>query len=537
MDSRQPLHDLPMGEFIGADKEKVRIMIDVKLRYLRGEITLEESRAELKRHMDRVTPEEFALVEQYLHDFGISDDEMHDKMDDVLEMFDELMDKSGLDAPPGHPIHTFRQETRAIRGLIAKCRAQAEKKFIQNEWAVLMDQLDQVNIHNARKHNQLFPMLEKVGFDRPSKVMWTFDNENRDAIKAARVALQEGREEDFLRLQAEAVNLVEEMMGREEDILFPTAMKLVSQADFVAMARSDHEIGYCLIDPPPAWPTSAAEAAPAPSGNLAQELAQLLGKYGLTGGGQSSTGDEVLDVAQGKLTLHQINLIFKHLPVDLSYVDEHDLVAFYSDTKHRVFPRSAGVIGREVRNCHPRESVATVERIIEAFRSGAQDEAEFWIQAGPKFIYILYVAVRDEDGTFRGVLEMMQDATHIRSLTGQQRILSWDDAHAAGTAQSAAASAPAAPAGEPAASAEAADQGETYGITPQSTVGALVKQRPYLKDVLLSLSPKFEKLNNPILFATMANVATLEMVSARGNIPVEQIVSALREAVKARENG
>ena len=115
------------------------------------------------------------------------------------------------------------------------------------------------------------------------------------------------------------------------------------------------------------------------------------------------------------------------MKVDLSYVDENDIVKFYTDTEHRVFPRSAGVIGRMVQNCHPRESVATVEAIIKAFRNGDQDEAEFWIEKNGRFIYIIYNAVRDDQGNFRGVLEMMQDVTHIRSLTGNRKLLSWDN--------------------------------------------------------------------------------------------------------------
>ncbi len=104
------------------------------------------------------------------------------------------------------------------------------------------------------------------------------------------------------------------------------------------------------------------------------ELADLLARHGLGSKGQSS--DEVLHVAEGRLTLEQINLLFRHLPVDLSYVDENELVKFYTDTPHRVFPRSREVIGREVSKCHPPKSVHIVEEIIEKFRRGEQSKAE-----------------------------------------------------------------------------------------------------------------------------------------------------------------
>ena len=131
------------------------------------------------------------------------------------------------------------------------------------------------------------------------------------------------------------------------------------------------------------------------------------------------------------MTFEQINLVYKHMPVDFSYVDENEIVRFYTDTDHRVFPRSKNVIGRDVKNCHPRTSVHLVEEIIEKFRRGEQNEVDFWINKPGLFIYIYYVAVRDEEGRFRGVLEMMQDCTRIRSLEGSRTLLSWDKSNKA----------------------------------------------------------------------------------------------------------
>jgi DUF438 domain-containing protein len=129
---------------------------------------------------------------------------------------------------------------------------------------------------------------------------------------------------------------------------------------------------------------------------------------------------------EGYLTPAQVNSIFRILPVDITYVNENDQVVFYNRGEDRVFPRSAGIIGREVKFCHPPKSVDQVLRILEEFKAGTQDLAEFWIQFKGKFIHIQYFAVRDEDRTYRGVIEMSQDVTHIRELEGQQRLLDWD---------------------------------------------------------------------------------------------------------------
>jgi DUF438 domain-containing protein len=127
----------------------------------------------------------------------------------------------------------------------------------------------------------------------------------------------------------------------------------------------------------------------------------------------------------GALTPEQVNLMLKHLPVDISFVDENDTVAYYSATPERIFTRVPAVIGRKVQNCHPPDSVHVVSRILDAFRKGEKSSADFWIQLGGKFILIRYFALRDEKGTYRGCLEVSQDATSIRALEGQKRLLDW----------------------------------------------------------------------------------------------------------------
>ena len=125
------------------------------------------------------------------------------------------------------------------------------------------------------------------------------------------------------------------------------------------------------------------------------------------------------------MTLEQANLMLTHLPVDISFVDENDEVAYYTDTKDRIFPRSEGVIGRKVQDCHPPASVNIVNSIIQSFRRNEKDVAEFWLVLGGRFIHIRYFAVRDAKGTYRGVLEMAQAVTSIRKLEGERKLLSW----------------------------------------------------------------------------------------------------------------
>ncbi|MHC1740094.1 MAG: PAS domain-containing protein [Anaerolineaceae bacterium] len=146
----------------------------------------------------------------------------------------------------------------------------------------------------------------------------------------------------------------------------------------------------------------------------------------------NSTSDEKtekqLPLQVGAMTLEQITLLFTHLPVDVTFVDDGNDVRFYSGGKNRVFERTPDIIGRNVLNCHHPDSVQTVMKILEDFRAGTRDTAEFWIQTKPqdpqnRFIHIQYFAVRDTHGKFYGTLEVTQDVTEIRKLQGERRLL------------------------------------------------------------------------------------------------------------------
>lgn len=513
--------DIEMNKHLSLDNERIKKMLDIKLDYLNGKISLEEAKNRMNSSFESVTAEEFALAEQHLQSYGISDDTLAERMEEILQIFENVLTSTKLNLPKGHPIRTYIDETEEIRKVLSFMKELLNKKFVKNQWLEAYDKLNQISIHFSRKQNQLFSALERKGFDKPSKVMWTLDNNIRDIIRKSKNLLNEDKDSEFLSLQSEVLEMVEDMMIKETEILFPTSMELLNDEEFIEMRISDDEIGYCLIDNPPEYKgkdfkNNVTSKDTGINTELLKDLANVFQKHGITS--KSTQEDEVFNVSQGLLTLKQINLILKHLPVDLSYVDENEIFKFYSDTKHRVFPRSAGAIGRKVQNCHPRESVDTVEKIIDAFKNGEQDKAEFWIDMGEKFVYILYTAVRDEDGNFKGILEMMQDATHIRSLNGSQRLLSWENKKEDKEVQLKEAN---------------VIEVNKYNITENTNIGALLKQYPYIKDFLISLSPKFEKLNSPV-FKTMVGIATINMISARGGFEVSDLIIKIVEEIDKR---
>lgn len=141
----------------------------------------------------------------------------------------------------------------------------------------------------------------------------------------------------------------------------------------------------------------------------------------------ASDGNQI-PLQVGVLTVEQLTQIFRYLPVDITFVDDGNDVRFYSGGKNRVFERTPDIIGRNVMNCHSPDSVQIVFKILEDFRAGTRDTAEFWIQTKPddpetRFIHIRYYAVRDPMGKFLGTLEVTQDITEIRTLQGQRKLL------------------------------------------------------------------------------------------------------------------
>lgn len=540
----------PLQQKLDINNDRYRIIVSVKEDYLDGKLSLEEGNRILKEKLGTCTPDEFAYAEQSLK--GVyKDEEILDKMDDLLNLFDGVLVRTENKYPENHPLWAYLEEINAVEKVALEAdELLKQDKFIKNPWLGVFDSLAEWRIHLSRKQNQLYPMLEDHGFDRPTRIMWTFDDGVRDAISASYALLREDKYEEFIASVPETLEKLRDLNSKELEVLLPTSYKLLSDEEFVRMSKNDHEIGYAIINQPglyvvPGINDSAAQLnannstqGSGVSNEFLNDLAGLLSKYvGPIGGGQVGK-DTVLDVATGKLTLDQLNLLFRHLPVDLSYVDENELVRFYSDTPHRIFPRSANVIGREVKNCHPAKSVHVVEEIVEKFRSGEQSQAEFWINKPGLFIYVIYTAVRDENGKFRGVLEMMQDCTHIRELEGSRTLLTWDKTDFVGNTDNSNSN-------DKSLAQEAAEEVDEeplttdadgrFHIDAKTTLSNLIKQSPEVVDYLISLNPKFEKLKTPMV-KVMAKVATIKMIAERGDFNVDELVGKIDAFInKARK--
>lgn len=126
---------------------------------------------------------------------------------------------------------------------------------------------------------------------------------------------------------------------------------------------------------------------------------------------------DIVELATGSLTKDQLKLVIEAIPLDVTYVDEHDVVRYYSEG-YRLFSRTPEVIGTDVVECHSPASQPRVAQLISELKSGWRDSADFLEQVKCRTVHIRYLALRDAAGEYRGILEVAQDVADVGPLEG-----------------------------------------------------------------------------------------------------------------------
>ncbi len=317
-----------------------------------------------------------------------------------------------------HPIQILMREHQLLLELAAQLEAAAADVSGAPDRAAAQSALGRLETiaqqfaasgnHYLREENVLFPYLEKHGVAGPTVVMWREHDKIRQLKKelyeAANGADSMPIEELGSRLRAVAEELpalLENHFYKENNVLFPAAEELLTEEEWTSTLQQFGEIGYWKVLPPG-------------HGAATEDVEVTASTAGVV--------DGEIPFAIGSIPLLALEPMLNTLPVDLTYVDAEDTVRYFSQTKERIFPRTAAIIGRKVQQCHPEKSVHVVNQILEDFRHDRRDSAEFWIQSNGHFILISYYAVRRE-GRYLGCVEVTQDATNIRALEGERRLL------------------------------------------------------------------------------------------------------------------
>lgn len=331
----------------------------------------------------------------------------------------------------------------ALRAPLARISAAgpraAEREAAVAELGRRVAALSRIELHYSRLENVLFPSFEARHPEyRCLALMWSIHDDVRSALRKIAGLLELGAPEGALLASALGRLFfdVHSLVFREEALLYPVLRPLIPASELVDLYREALALGSGFLGVEEAALLDAraegfaAGLAAAPDGAGHQSVVGALADGRADGradgpapaGAERSAREGAIPLDAGALSPAVLDVLLKSLPLDLSFIDAEGRVAWFSNGPHRVFPRSPAIIGRDVRNCHPHESLGRVNALIEELRTGRRESEAFWIRSGGRFLHIEYFALRDAAGRFLGVLEASEDLTAKRALEGEKRL-------------------------------------------------------------------------------------------------------------------
>ncbi len=391
-----------MSEFIN-NREHRQTKLKELIRRLHDGATVEDVKEEFDKLTIGVTATEIAEMEQALVNEGMPVEDIQRLCDVHASVFkgsiEEIHSEDGFeiaDFDEGHPVHTFKKENRLIEGLLENEVLRFLSDYTESKsddslkrLSQSIDKLATIDRHYSRKENILFPYMEKYNMTAPPQVMWGgVDDEIREKIKVIQGHLKEAVKLPVLNQQVrELVGQVNEMIFKEEEIMFPMVLDTFSHGEWVEIEKASADIGFTLVHAVKRWLPK--------SGDSVEATDDKDNSANVSNGSLNINGAIPFDA--GSLTPpEEINSILNTLPLDMTFVDADDKVKYFTQGKERIFDRPKTIIGREVKNCHPPKSVHIVEQIVEDLKSGKKDNEDFWIKMGKVFVYIRYFAVRNK---------------------------------------------------------------------------------------------------------------------------------------------
>lgn len=363
---------------------------------------LDEVKEDFKNLIRELTPLQVAQIEQEIIKEGIPAETIHLMCDVHLEIFKEALSMEEIDVPHWHPINILVEEHKDILNKVKELKdfvnkmdgTQMDDKRLEKLWS-FSNYFKSVNLYFLKEENVLFPYLEKHGIVQPPAIMWKEHDLFRELSKKFEGILKQNDFDSIKALVSTINELITNHVFKEHKILFPSALRLLEDDEWKMIRKEFDEIGYFAYYPIP---------------------------FEFTVEEKEDTDENILNLKSGYLNLEQLTKMLNHLPVDITFVDENDLVKYFNESKDRIFVRTRAVIGRKVQNCHPPKSVHIVNKILEDFKNNLRDYADFWLKLGNKYVYITYIAVRDENGKYLGTLEVTQDISKFKNLEGEKRI-------------------------------------------------------------------------------------------------------------------
>jgi DUF438 domain-containing protein len=351
-----------MSDLLGGKREILKELI----KQLHAGVSPDKVEKEFEEALEGVGPVEIAQIEEELIKEGMPREEIRRLCDVHLAVFRESLEKEKILAPAGHPIHILMEEHKMLLEFAGELRgvAKAIKTAEDSDsFSEAIKQLSQVaghfkesESHYLREENVLFPYLEKHGVTQPPAIMWMEHDNIREIEKTLYGAIDTPESmafQDFVKQMEEVTLSLAEMLSshfyKENNVLFPTALRVVEESEWRDIRREFDEIGYCSFTP---------------------ESARIAFAEGMETPVSGPEIEDAVSFETGTLSKEVVEAIFNSLPVDITFVDKDDIVRYFSQSKERIFLRTKAVIGRKVEQCHPQKSIHLVNQILGDFKSG-----------------------------------------------------------------------------------------------------------------------------------------------------------------------
>ncbi len=380
----------------------------------------EAVKKEFSKVFDGIGADEIADAERKLIDAGEVSVEEVQRLCDVHSALvhgsvAQIHGEKKVDEILGHPAWLLKKENQKIEKLVNSITTNIEK-LSQGDVTALpiitsdLRELKKIDSHYAKKENLWFPLMERYGITAPPKVMWGVDDEIRGMIKEATSIFDEmlnspkpdSHKRELFASQIKSANeKILEMINKENEILIPMVSEVFNSKDWKIIHEGLDEFNHFYVENVPSWNDVGSKKEPSIT-SLSQDFIQL---------------------PSGHFTPEVLTKVLNTLPIDITFVDKNDEVAYFSQSNERIFPRTTAIIGREVTNCHPPASVHVVTKILDEFKSKKRDLAEFYIHLGSTYVHIRYYAVRDDNGEYLGTLEVTQNIAPIQTISGDKRLL------------------------------------------------------------------------------------------------------------------
>jgi len=427
-------------------KEKLKVM----LKKLHSGEEEEKVKEEFKDVLRSISPLEIPLIEQELVAEGVSAREIARMCDIHVEIFRESVsgaEKEIEEYPPGHPLRTLYEENVEIikdaeilnlyASSVLKLKGNALKSTLKTLEGIVRGLKAIGYTHYNREEMIDFPYLERRGLNAVPAVLWRKHDEIRAEMnKLLRLITKGENLSEISSMGQDLASRLIDMVFRENNILYPTLKVLLSEGEFKAIRMQDDEIGYYKVKPGDEWKSDAEPIMPyqvrseitaeqllnLPQ-NLIDEMRKNMGEINLKPDTKELKREGDIELEDGYMLPEEISAMLATMPVDVTFIDADDRVRFFSGGE-RIFTRTRSVLGRPVQLCHPPKSVHIVNKILQGFKSGERDRADFWIDMGGRKILIQYFAVR-KNGKYLGALEFTQDITDIKKIEGEKRLLDW----------------------------------------------------------------------------------------------------------------